>query len=93
MSEFRVFETEQFQEDLRRYFGPSEEKILRKLRTVVYPRLKQQPYFGKNIKKLRAYRPETWRYRIGGHRFFYEVDNGQKIVFMIAAEPRSASYR
>ena len=92
MSEFRIFETERFQEDLRQYLGPSEEKLVRKLRTFVYPRLRQQPYFGKNIKKLRGYRPETWRYRIGEYRFFYEVDDRQKIIFMIAAELRSKSY-
>lgn len=92
MTEFRIFETAQFQEDLRRYFGSSDEKILRKLRTFVYPRLRRQPHFGKNIGKLRAYQPETWRYRIGGHRFFYEIDDKQKIVFMIAVQPRSEGY-
>jgi len=41
---------------------------------------------------LRGYKPETWRYRIGPHRFFYEVDEEKKIVFMIAAETRQGSY-
>jgi mRNA-degrading endonuclease RelE of RelBE toxin-antitoxin system len=30
--------------------------------------------------------------RIGPHRFFYEVDEEKKIVFMIAAETRQGSY-
>lgn len=92
MSEYRIFETEQFQEDLQRNLGPRQEKLTKKLQEYVYPKLRAQPYFGKNIRKLRGYKPETWRYRIGPHRFFYEVDEEKKIVFMIAAETRQRSY-
>ena len=92
MPEYRIFETEQFQEDLQRNLGPRKEKLTKKLHEYVYPQLKAQPYFGKNIRKLRGYKPETWRYRIGPHRFFYEVDVEKKIVFMIAAETRQGSY-
>jgi len=92
LPEYRIFETEQFQEDLQRNLGPRKEKLTKKLHEYVYPQLKAQPYFGKNIRKLRGYKPETWRYRIGPHRFFYEVDVEKKIVFMIAAETRQGSY-
>jgi mRNA interferase RelE/StbE len=92
LSEYRIFETEQFQEDLQRNLGPRQEKLTKKLHEYVYPQLKAQPYFGKNIRKLRGYKPETWRYRIGPQRFFYEVDEEKKIVFMIAAETRQGSY-
>lgn len=92
MSDYRIFETEQFQEDLKKNLGPRQEKLTKKLNEYVYPRLKTQPYFGKNIRKLRGYKPETWRYRIGSHRFFYEVDEEEKIVFMVAAETRQGSY-
>jgi mRNA interferase RelE/StbE len=44
------------------------------------------------IRKLKDYKPETWRYRIGDYRFFYEIDDKRKIVFMIAADLRSRSY-
>ena len=92
MSDFRIFETDQFQEDLRKIFGEREEKIAAKLRWYVYPQLRQQPHFGKNIKKLKGYAPETWRYRIGDHRFFYEVNDKKKTVFMIATGLRAKSY-
>jgi mRNA interferase RelE/StbE len=92
LSDFRIFETDQFQEDLGRIFGARSEKIVAKLKGHIYPQLREQPYFGRNIKKLKGYAPETWRYRIGGYRFFYEVDDKKKIVFMITAAPRSKSY-
>ena len=92
MSDYRIFETEQFREDLKKNLGPRQEKLTKKLNEYVYPRLRVQPYFGKNIRRLRGYKPETWRYRIGPHRFFYEVDEREKIVFMVAAETRQGSY-
>lgn len=92
MIEFRIFETDQFLKDVSRIFSSQEEKTIIKLKEVVYPQLRQQPYFGKNIKKLRAFKPETWRYRIGSYRFFYEIDDNKKIVFLIAADLRSRSY-
>lgn len=67
-------------------------RIREKLKEYVYPQLKENPHFGKNIKKLKNYQPETWRYRIGRYRFFYEIDDREGIVFMIAADDRKDSY-
>jgi len=92
LSEYRIFETEQFQSDLRSNLGPRREKVIARLLDDFYPQLRAQPYFGRNIKKLKGYKPETWRYRIGGFRLFYEIDDGSKIVFMIAADTRQKSY-
>jgi mRNA interferase RelE/StbE len=65
---------------------------VRKLKTVVYPQLSRYPHFGPNIRKLKNYEPETWRYRIGAWRFFYEIDEKERVVFMIAASHRSSAY-
>ena len=92
MSEYRIFDTQQFQDDFQRDLGQRHERLAKKLREFVYPQLREQPYFGKNIKKLRGYEPETWRYRIGPFRFFYEVDEKKRIVFTIAAQTRQRSY-
>ena len=92
MSDFRVFETAQFLDDLASISPARREKIEAKLRGFVYPPLRDQPYFGTNIKKLRGFKPETWRYRIGSYRFFYIVKDKDKIVFMLAADTRQGSY-
>jgi mRNA interferase RelE/StbE len=92
LGSFRVFETNQFSIDLGREFGVDRRRIEKKLVSYVYPQLREQPYFGKNIKKLRGYNPETWRYRIGAYRFFYTIDDIKKIVFMISADNRADTY-
>ena len=90
---YRIFETDGFCNDLRQDFGGRQQKILKKLRNYVYPQLSAQPCLGKNIRKLKDFSPETWRYRIGGYRFFYQIEENEKIVFMIAAEHRKQAYR
>ena len=92
MGSFKIFETDQFSKDLESGFANQREKIEAKLLSYVYPQLKAQPYFGKNIKKLKGYKPETWRYRIGGYRFFYAIDDRKKIVFMTSADNRADAY-
>jgi mRNA interferase RelE/StbE len=92
LDKFRIFETAQFQEDLEAILGERLIKISAKLHGYVYPQLRKQPYFGKNIRKLKGYKPDTWRYRIGSYRFFYEIDDKRKIIFMIAVEARSKSH-
>lgn len=92
MDKFKIFETNQFLKDLEQDFSGQQEKIKRKLLDYVYTQLRQNPYFGKNIKKLRNYSPQTWRYRIGNYRFFYTVDDNENIIFMISADNRQNAY-
>jgi mRNA interferase RelE/StbE len=92
LTKFRIFETNQFLKDLKQNFSGQREQIKIKLVNYVYPQLKQNPYFGKNIKKLVNYNPDTWRYKISSYRFFYEIDNKNKIVFMISVDNRQNAY-
>jgi mRNA interferase RelE/StbE len=91
-TDYRVFETERFQKDLKSIARGGDRRVLEKLRTTVYPQLRRQPYFGSQIKKLKGYSPETWRYRIGAWRFFYEVDDVEMIIFLTAASHRGSAY-
>jgi len=92
LADYRIFETEQFQEDLKRLSRSGRPGVAEKLRKVVYPQIARHPHFGPNVKKLRGYEPETWRYRIGAWRFFYEIDERARIVFFTAASHRGAAY-
>lgn len=92
MSSYRLFETRQFQKDIAHLSRAGEPAIAAKLESVVYPQLRRHPHFGPHIRKLRGYRPDTWRYRIGAWRFFYEIDEEGRIVYLIAAHHRGSAY-
>lgn len=92
MGNYKIFETDQFIKDLRLDFEGRPEKIRTKINSFVYPQIRANSFYGKNIKKLRNYTPETWRYRIGKYRFFYEIDEEEHLVYMIAADTRKDSY-
>lgn len=92
MGKYSIFETDQFLEDLTQDFKGQGERIREKLLEFVYPQLRNNPYFGKNIKKLKNYKPDTWRYRIGDYRFFYEISQKERLIYMITADSRKGSY-
>lgn len=92
MGNYRVFETSVFQDDLEELPNAVQLKIREKLKSYAYPQLRNQPHFGPNIKKLKNWKPETWRYRIGVWRFFYEINEVSRIVSMIALDHRKDAY-
>ena len=90
---YRIFETSQFLEKLElQDFKGRKEKILLKLSEYVYPQLKEEPHFGLNIKKLRGKYNEIWRYRLGDWRFFYSIDEKEKIIFVLTVRERGEAY-
>ena len=89
---YKIFETDQFLKDLKKLDKPDQRRIYDKISNIIYPQIKDNPYFGKDIKKLRVYKPETWRYRIGDFRLFYQINDREKVVDIITIEIRSKSY-
>ena len=92
MSKFRIFETTQFQSDKEKLPKKMKTTIENKLEGYVYPQLSKEPNCGLNIKKLKNYSPPTWRYRIGDYRIFYEIDETEKIVFILSIDQRKDAY-
>jgi mRNA interferase RelE/StbE len=92
LTDYRIFETRQFQKDLKTLSKAGHPKIAARLRASVYPELRQRPGFSTHIRKLRDYEPPTWRYRIGDWRIFYEIDSEERIVFLIAVAHRGSAY-
>ncbi len=90
---YRIFETNQFLKDLKKLQINENSLLYKKIYGTAYKQLRQNPYFGKNIKKLRNWKPETWRYRIGHYRLFYIIDDTARIVSILSLEPRSTAYR
>ncbi len=67
--------------------------LRKKLDDFAYPQLRKEPFWGNNVKKLRAYSPDTWRYRIGKFRVFYAIDQEKKIIFILTIDDRKDAYR
>jgi len=93
LSEFRVFETDEFRKRLQKLPIRDARFVQHKLAAYVYPQLRADPFLGPNIKKLRGYDPATWRYRIGRFRVFFMVDQVERTVFMLSLDDRRDAYR
>ncbi len=93
MSEFGIFETNEFLKRLKKLASRDAAFLRRKLDSFVYPQLKAEPFWGKNIKKLQGYTPDTWRYRIGKFRVFYIVDQEEQILYILTVDDRKDAYR
>ncbi len=88
---YDLFETEEFLNSIERLQKRDKALIQYKLKEYVYPQIKSEPHFGINIKKLRGYSPNTWRYRIGSYRVFYTIDENDKLVLLLIIESRDKS--
>lgn len=93
MGKYQIFETTTFKKDLAQLDRAGLRRIQEKLETHTYPQLRTDPHYGPNIKRLKNWEPPTWRYRVGAWRFFYEINEREKIVYMITADHRSEAYR
>jgi len=89
---YRIFETNNFIKILNKINGRNKLIITKRLHQKVYLQLKEQPYFGNNIKKLKNYNPDTWRYRIGNFRLFYEINEDEKVVYITTISTRQNAY-
>lgn len=91
-SEFRLFETDEFLKCLGKLPREESDFLQQKLREYVYPQLRKNPFLGINIRKLKGYTPDTWRYRIGRFRVLYLVDQPDHTVFVLLANYRRDAY-
>ncbi len=92
LSNYTVFETQHFQDEFSKFSFSQREKLLEKIRSFVYTQLKNNPYYGSNIKKLKDKLPETWRYRIGDYRLTYEIDKENKTIVIYSFRHRKEAY-
>ena len=71
MSDFQIAESKTFQK-VRNKMSP---KLYAKIKDIVYPQLRSNPFSGINIKKLKGDFDSYYRYRIGNYRLFYLIEN------------------
>ena len=92
MTEYRVFVTQEYEQQLSKINKSDRILIEKKMQQYVIPQLRSEPHFGSNIRKLKNYSPPTWRYRIGKYRVFYEIDKKTMEVNILTISQRKDAY-
>jgi mRNA interferase RelE/StbE len=87
---YKIAETETFSKkiNLRKY-----NHLYKKIIEDIYPILKNNPYFGSNIKKLKGEYKDIYRFRIGDYRLFYKIDEHNDLLFILNIENRKDAYK
>lgn len=93
MANYSIFETENFEKELNKLQKKDLFFIKKKLSEYVYPQIRNEPHYGVNIKKLRDWEPETWRYRIGKYRLFFEIYEDDMLALITSIDLRKDAYK
>ena len=86
--EYEIAETKEF----RKKVAKLETQVYAKIRSVVYPQLRKNPFYGTNIKKLKGEFEGVYRYRIGSYRLFYTFEKERVIVVVMTISHRQGAY-
>ena len=89
LNSFEIAETISFEKDKQK---EKYKHLNKKLERQVYPQLRENPFWGRNIKKLKGEFEGIYRYRIGDFRILYMIDKKRVIVFMLNIIDRKDSY-
>jgi len=87
--DFQIAQTKEFEKRIKKL----DPKIYIKIKNIVYPQLKKNPFYGANIKKLKGELEGVYRYRLGNYRLFYIVDNEKVILIITTISHRQNAYK
>ena len=85
---FQIAETKEFKKNIKKL----DSKIYIKIKNIVYPQLKSNPFFGTNIKKLKGELEGVYRYIIGNYRLFYIIEDEKVLVIVTSIFHRQGAY-
>ncbi|MDM8565887.1 type II toxin-antitoxin system RelE/ParE family toxin [Candidatus Halobeggiatoa sp. HSG11] len=92
MANYEIFTTNEFDKKLSKLNKREQQLINKSLIEKLIPQLQQEPHFGTGIKKLINWKPDTWRYRIGGYRIFYTINDNDMEVDLVTIHKRKDAY-
>jgi len=90
LTKYRIAETETFEKKIK---SAKFKSLYQKIAEYVYPILRENPYFGSNIKKLKGNYRDLYRFRIGDYRLFYKISEETVIIFIVDIEARKDAYK
>ena len=88
LSKYQIAETKTFQKVKKKL----DKKLYSKIENFVYPQLRENPFYGTNIKKLKDDLEGYYRYRIGNNRLFYLIENNKLIIAVVDFKHRQQAY-
>ena len=88
LSNFQIAESKTFEKVKKKI----DLQLYTKIKNIVYPQLKLNPFFGTNIKKLKGDFEGYYRYRIGSYGLFYLIDDEKVIVVIVDLKHRQNAY-
>jgi len=87
--DFQIAETKEFEKKIQKL----DSKIYIKIKNIVYPQLKKNPFYGTNIKKLKGEYEGVYRYKLGNYRLFYVINNEKIIIIVTTISHRQNTYK
>ena len=84
LSKYQIAETKTFEKTKKKI----DKKLYSKIENFVYPQLRENPFYGTNIKKLKDNFEGYYRYRIGHYRLFYLIKDDMLIVAVVDVRHR-----
>ena len=88
LSNFQIAESKTFEKMKKKI----DIKLYEKIKNFVYPQLKQNPFYGSNIKKLSGDLQGYYRYRIGNYRLFYLIEDEKLLIIIVDFRHRQKAY-
>ena len=88
LSKYQIAETKSFKKIKKKI----DKKLYSKIENFVYPQLKENPFYGSNIKKLKDNLEGYYRYRIGNYRLFYLIEDEKLIIVLVDFRHRQQAY-
>ena len=88
LSNYQIAETKTFEKVKNKI----DKKLYLKIKNFVYPQLRENPFYGTNIKKLKDNLEGYYRYRIGNYRLFYLIEDDKLIIAVVDFKHRQQAY-
>ena len=85
LSKYQIAETKTFEKVKQKI----DKKLYLKIKNFVYPQLRENPFYGTNIKMLKDNLEGYYRYRIGNYRLFYLIEDDKLIIAVVDFKKKS----
>ena len=81
----------QFTNEARKHYNALDDNMTRRVNNAINA-LRQNPFFGPNIRKLKGKHTGKYRYEVGSYRMIYNVDTERQMCTIRGIYSREGAY-